>query len=96
MTPFFKKELKEDSGNDRLVSLTSASTKVKEQLILSTISRYRKDKRVIRSSQPGFTKGKSFLSDLITFSNDMTGLVDEERGVVICLYFRKSFSTVRL
>jgi len=55
-----------------------------------------KEKRVIRSSQHGLTKGKSVLADLINLSNDMTVLVDEERGVVNYLYFRKSFSTVPL
>ncbi|KAK4817888.1 hypothetical protein QYF61_002057 [Mycteria americana] len=68
--------------------------KVMEQLILETVSRHMKDQKVIRSSQHVFTKGKSCLTNLINFYGEMTGLVDEERAVVIVyLDFRKAFDT---
>ncbi|KAK4824800.1 hypothetical protein QYF61_019468 [Mycteria americana] len=57
VTPIFKKGKKEHPGKYRLVSLPSIPGKEIEQLILETISRYIKDKKFIRSSQHGFTKG---------------------------------------
>lgn len=61
-----------------------------ELLILENISRYMKDKKVIRTSQQGFSKGKSCFTNLINFCNEMSGFVDEERAVGIgYLDFRK-------
>lgn len=59
------KDRKEDPGNCRLVSFTSIPGKVRNLLILETISRYMKDKKVIRSRQHSFTKGKSCLTNLL-------------------------------
>jgi len=85
VNPIFKKDKKEDPGNYRPVSLTSIPGKVMEQLILESIIKQVEEKKVIRSSQHGFTKGKSCL----------TGWVDEGRAVdVVYLDFSKAFDTV--
>jgi len=74
VTPIFKKGKKEDPANYRPVSLTSILGKMMEQLILDVIIKQVEEK-VIRSSQHGFTKGKSCLTNLIVFYNGVTGWV---------------------
>ncbi|PKU49532.1 rna-directed dna polymerase from mobile element jockey-like [Limosa lapponica baueri] len=78
-----------EPGNYRLVSLTSISGKV-----LDVISKHVEGK-VIRSSQHGFTKGKSCLTNLIALYDVMTGWVDEGKAVdVVYLSCSKAFNTV--
>lgn len=78
ITPIFK-DKKEYTGNYRPVSLTSVSRKVMEQSFLEAICKYMKDKKATESSQQGFTKGKSCLTKLIAFYDEVTGTVDKGR-----------------
>ncbi|GAB0202196.1 hypothetical protein GRJ2_002685200 [Grus japonensis] len=51
--------------------------------------------QIIRSSQHGFTKGKSCLTNLITLYDEMTGLADKRRAVdFVYMDFSKAFDTV--
>ena len=59
----FKEGKKEDLGNHRPVSLTSVPGKVIKQLVLAAISQQLEEKKVIRNSHHGFTKGKSCLTN---------------------------------
>ncbi|KAK4821235.1 hypothetical protein QYF61_016534 [Mycteria americana] len=78
--PIYKKGQKEDPGNYRPVSLT---------LVLG------KDTQVIRPSQHGFRKGRSCLTNLISFYDKVTRLVDEGNAVgVVYLDFSKAFDTI--
>lgn len=58
VTPVFKRSKKKDLENFRLASLTLILRKAMELLILEVISRLMKEKKVIWSSQHGFSKRK--------------------------------------
>ncbi|KAK4808463.1 hypothetical protein QYF61_005780 [Mycteria americana] len=80
VTPVYKKGRKEDPGNYRPVSLTSVLGKMMEQIILSAITRHVEDNQGIKPSQHGFRKGRSCLTNLISFYDKVTCLVDEGKA----------------
>jgi len=91
----YKKGKKEDPRNHRPVSLTSVLDKILEQFIFSVFTGRVKDNQGIRPRQHGFMKDRSCLTNLISFSNQVTSLVDEGKAVdVTYLDFRKAFDTV--
>ncbi|KAK4828141.1 hypothetical protein QYF61_023939 [Mycteria americana] len=95
VTPIYKKGRKEDPGNYRPVSLTSVLRKLMEQIILSAITGDVEDNQGIKPSQHGFRKGRSCLTNLISFYDKVTRLVDEGKVVdVAYLNFSKAFDTV--
>ncbi|KAK4817414.1 hypothetical protein QYF61_013481 [Mycteria americana] len=66
-----------------------------EQIILSAITRHIEDNQGIKPSQHGFRKGRSCLTNLISYYNKVTRLMDEGKAVdVFYLDFRKAFDTV--
>ncbi|CAM4576775.1 unnamed protein product [Lepidochelys olivacea] len=66
-----------------------------EQVLKESILKHLEERKVIRNSQHGFTKGKSFLTNLIAFYDEITGSVDEGKAVdVLFLDFNKAFDTV--
>ncbi|XP_048684009.1 upstream stimulatory factor 2 isoform X1 [Caretta caretta] len=86
---------KEDPGNYRPVSLTSVPGKIMEQVLKESILKHLEERKVIRNSQHGFTKGKSCLTNLIAFYEEMTGSVDEGKAVdVLFLEFSQAFGPV--
>lgn len=54
-----------------------------EHVLLKSISKHMKDKKVIRNSQDRFTKGKSCLTNLIVFCRKIIDDVDKERGMFL-------------
>ncbi|KAK4832412.1 hypothetical protein QYF61_023091 [Mycteria americana] len=95
VTPIYRKGRKEDPGNYRPVSLTSVLGEVMEQIILSAITRHVENNQGIKPSQHGFRKGRSCLTNLISFYDKVTHLVDEGKAVdVVYLDFSKAFDTV--
>ncbi|KAK4830721.1 hypothetical protein QYF61_013171 [Mycteria americana] len=93
--PIYKKGRKEDLGNYRPVSLTSVTGKIMEQFILSALKRHVQANQGIWPSQHGFMKGRSCLTNLISFYNKVTCLVDEGKVVdVVYLDFSKAFDTI--
>lgn len=59
--------------------------KVMEQSFLGIISKCMEDKKVTGSSEYGFTRGISCLTILVAFDSELTGFVDEQRGIC-CLF----------
>lgn len=61
----------------RLSSLALIPGKVLKEQIQETISRHMKDRKVIGSSQHGFKKGESWLTNLVASYDEVTGLFDK-------------------
>lgn len=66
-----------------------------EQIILEVITKHAEEKKVIRSCQHEYIKGKSCLTIPIASCDGVAGRVDEGRAVaVVYLDFSKAFDTV--
>ncbi|CAM4552427.1 unnamed protein product [Lepidochelys olivacea] len=66
-----------------------------EQVLKESILTHLEERKVIRNSRHGFTKGKSCLTNLIALYDEITGSVDEGKaGDVLFLDFSKAFDTV--
>ncbi|CAM5109015.1 unnamed protein product [Eretmochelys imbricata] len=65
-----------------------------EQVLKESILKHLEERKVIRNSQHGFTKGKSCLTNLIAFYDEITGSVDAGKAVEVFLDFSKAFDTV--
>ncbi|GAB0187060.1 mitochondrial enolase superfamily member 1 [Grus japonensis] len=95
VVPIFKKGKKEEPGNYRPVSLTSVPGKIMEKIMLGVIEKHLKDNAVIGHGQHGFMRGRACLTNLVSFYNKVTHLVDQGKPIdVIFLDFSKAFDTV--
>ncbi|TRZ22429.1 hypothetical protein HGM15179_004636 [Zosterops borbonicus] len=92
-----KKGKKEDPGNYRPISLTSVPGKVVEKIILRDVEKHLKDNVVIGHSQHSFMRGRSYLSKLISFYDNVIHLIDQGNPVdAIILDFSKAFYRILL
>ena len=90
-----KRGPKKECGNYRPVSLTSQVSKVLETLVKDAVLDHLYSKKLIRETQHGFTKGKSCLTNLLKFLEEVTKYVDEGNPVdVLYLDFSKAFDKV--
>ena len=95
VTPIFKKGDKSDPGNYRPISLTSQICKVLESILRDNIVNHLNTHTLLLQSQHGFTKGKSCLTNLLSFLEDVTKAIDEGKPLdVIYLDFSKAFDKV--
>jgi hypothetical protein len=95
VTPLFKKGQKSDVQNYRPVSLTCLVCKLLESIIKDVIVAHLERYELIRDSQHGFTKGRSCLTNLLEFFEEVTLNLDEGRPFdVIYLDFSKAFDKV--
>ena len=93
--PLFKKGGREKTGNYRPVSLTSVVGKMLESIIKDEIAEHLDSSNRIGPSQHGFTKGKSCLTNLLEFFEDVTRKMDKGEPVdVVYLDFQKAFDKV--
>jgi hypothetical protein len=95
VTAIFKKGSKEEAGNYRPVSLTSCVCKVLEALIKEAMVEHLEMQNLIKDSQYGFMKGRSCVSNLLVFLEEVTAEVDRGNPVdIIYLDFQKAFNKV--
>ncbi|XP_059829735.1 STARD3 N-terminal-like protein isoform X1 [Hypanus sabinus] len=93
--PLFKKGGREKTENYHPVSLTSVVGKMLDSIIKDEIVVYLDSSDRIGPSQHGFTKGKSCLTNLLEFFEDVTRKLDKGNSVdVVYLDFQKAFDKV--
>ena len=95
VTPIFKKGSKGAPGNYRPVSLTCVLCKVMESLLRDAIVDHLDKHNLLRNSQHGFMRGKSTLSNLLEYLEELTKLIDQGHSVdIVYLDFAKAFDKV--
>lgn len=95
VVPIFKKGSRKETANYRPVSLTSIICKVFEKIIQKELVNHLTANNIIRDSQHGFTKGRSCLSNLLDFLEEVVEGLEEESPVdIIYLDFAKAFDKV--
>ena len=95
VTPIFKKGSKGCAGNYRPVSLTCVLCKVMESILRDEIVTHLHKNNLIRATQHGFMAGRSCLTNLLEYLEDLTKLVDQGHAVdIVYLDFAKAFNKV--
>jgi len=95
IVPVFKKGNRSDPCNYRPVSLTSVVCKIMERIVKDNVVEHLNEYKVIKGSQHGFTRGRSCLTNLLEFFEEVYEMIDEGKPVdVIYLDFAKAFDKV--
>ena len=93
--PLLKKGSRNKSVNYRPVSLTSVICKLLETIIRDHMMDFLVKHKLINTSQYGFLKARSCLTNLFSFFEEITKWVDDGSPVdVIYLDFQKAFDKV--
>ena len=95
VAPLHKKGSKFKSENYRPVSLTSIISKLLESIVKDSLVKHLDKYKLIRNSQHGFTSGKSCLTNLLEFFEEVTKALDKGEAVdLVYLDFAKAFDKV--
>ena len=90
--PLFKKGSRNMSVNYRPVSLTSVICKLLQTIIRDHVMNFLIKHKLINTSQHGFLKARTCLTNLLCFLHEITKLVDDGSQVdIIYLDFQKAF-----
>jgi hypothetical protein len=77
VTAIYKQGCSDTAGNYRSVSLTSHVSKVLESIIQDSVVNHLDKNKLIYKTQHGFVKGRSCLTNLFEFLEDVTEYVDQ-------------------
>ena len=95
VVPIFKKGMKSVPGNYRPVSLTSHIGKLMEKVIKEEIMSHLNRHDLLNDTQHGFMRGRSCLTNLLTYLEGVARMLDEGKNVdIIYLDFAKAFNKV--
>lgn len=93
--PIPKKGLLTEPGNYRPISLTSVPGKVLESIIKDRVVNFLETNNLINTSQHGFRRGRSCVTNLLDFYHYVFSECDRSRAVdIVFLDFRKAFDKV--
>ena len=93
--PLFKKGSRNKSENYRPVNLTSVICKLLERLIKDHMVDFLAKHKLLNSSQHGFLKARSCLTNMLCFLEEITKWIDVGSPVdIIYLDFQKAFDKV--
>ena len=95
VSAIFKKGEKKKPSNYRPISLTSVPCKLMEKLVRDAIVNHMTEINLFSNAQHGFIKGKSCVTQLLEFMEEITQAIDNGDEVdIIYLDFCKAFDKV--
>ena len=95
MAAIFKKSERKLAENHRPISLTSVPCKLVEKLIRNTFADHITKNNLFSKSQHGFISGRSCITQLLEFIEDVSEAVDNGEDVDIIYFdFKKAFDKV--
>lgn len=96
VVPIYKSGKREEPLNYRPVSLTSVICKMCERVIKKYWTEFLEKHKIIVDSQFGFRKGRSCVTNLLSFYSRVVDEVQERDGWVDCIYLdlKKAFDKV--
>ena len=95
--PIHKKGDRTDLGNYRPISLTCIICKIIESIIREKLELFIENINILKDSQHGFRKGRSCLTNMLTFFEEVTKSFDVSRAYdIVYLDFQKAFDKYRM